>query len=93
MFELAFQRWAKSRLMQCQFRFGAAGIAAAAGGGWRCVAHASWIVDLCLHPCSWEDGELVHKRLLAPSRWDVHSAEEVAVTLGGDVRIRILQQV
>ncbi|KAI3433337.1 hypothetical protein D9Q98_003155 [Chlorella vulgaris] len=41
---------------------------------------------------SWEDGELVQKRLQAPSRWDVHSAEEVAVTLGGDVRIRILQQ-
>lgn len=40
----------------------------------------------------WEDGELVKKELTEPSRWDVHSAEEVAVTLG-DVRLRIIQQV
>lgn len=59
--------------------------------GGRCVVCCSW--RSLSTSCSWEDGELVQKRLQAPSRWDVHSAEEVAVTLGGDVRIRILQQV
>lgn len=39
----------------------------------------------------WEDGELVHKTLEEPNRWEVHSAEEVAVTLG-DLRLRIIQQ-
>lgn len=39
----------------------------------------------------WEDGELVQKTLTEPNRWEVHSAEEVAVTLG-DLRLRILQQ-
>ena len=41
--------------------------------------------------CRWEDGELVQKTLTEPNRWEVHSAEEVAVTLG-DLRLRILQQ-
>ena len=40
----------------------------------------------------WEDGELVKKELAEPSRWDVHSADEVAVTLG-ELRLRIIQQV
>ena len=40
----------------------------------------------------WEDGELVKKELTEPSRWDVHSADEVAVTLG-ELRLRIIQQV
>lgn len=39
----------------------------------------------------WEDGERVRKRLEEPNRWEVHSAEEVDVTLG-DLRLRILQQ-
>lgn len=39
----------------------------------------------------WEDGELVKKELTEPSRWDVHSADEVAVTLG-ELRLRIIQQ-
>ena len=39
----------------------------------------------------WEDGQLVKKELTEPSRWDVHSAEEVDVTLG-ELRLRIMQQ-
>ncbi|PSC76504.1 lysine methyltransferase METTL21D [Micractinium conductrix] len=39
----------------------------------------------------WEDGERVRKVLHEPNRWEVHSAEEVAVTLD-DLRLRILQQ-
>lgn len=45
------------------------------------------------HPLRWEDGELVKKELREPNRWEVHSAEEVTVTLGADLRpLRILQQ-
>lgn len=41
---------------------------------------------------SWEDGELVKKTLDAPDRWEVHSAEEVAVTLSDLPPFRVLQQ-
>eukprot|EP00887_Chlorella_sp_A99_P005515 scaffold1.g5515.t1 len=38
----------------------------------------------------WEDGKLVAKTLHEPDRWEVHSAEEVAVTLA-DLRLAVLQ--
>lgn len=34
----------------------------------------------------------MHRRLEAPDRWEVHSAEEVLLTLG-DLKLRVIQQV
>lgn len=62
------------------------------GRRWPAAGSASQLARPGLKvACRWEDGQLVQKRLTEPNRWEVHSAEEVAVTLG-DLRLRILQQ-
>ncbi|KAL6776726.1 hypothetical protein ACKKBF_B30695 [Auxenochlorella protothecoides x Auxenochlorella symbiontica] len=48
-------------------------------------------IPFSLEFTKWEDGVRTSKRLTAADRWEVHSADEVALTLG-EMRLRVIQQ-